>query len=98
MPQLQSTTADHKFTLFSFTSTTDELLMCVIVFQVKKWEPPINYTANIHITVESKVDKDGNMVLDASKFCGRGKYFPRGPVYRYNEIDNECQVLYVRKW
>ena len=51
VPQIESCTNDHKFTLLPITSATGEAVCCVVIFQSLDKTVPLNWKTGIDITV-----------------------------------------------
>ena len=90
--QTECTTEDHKFTLMPIISATGEAVMCAIIFTGRRNAPPAGYTTGIDIRVDPVLDMHGDIELGERNFSGAGKYFPKGPTCRYNNVDIPCQV------
>jgi hypothetical protein len=90
VPQIMSSTTDHKFTMLPFTSASGEAVCCAIIFQGKgavpaTWRTGINHSITPFLTENGELDLEDNF--------GEGKYYPGGPKCKYNGKVVDCLVF-----
>ena len=88
-PQTICSTADHRFTILPFTSSSGEAVCCVIIFQHKEEEVPVTWKTGIDITVENPIrNEKGEIDLELN--IGESKYYPEGPKCKYRGKEVDC--------
>mmetsp|Transcript_17474 Transcript_17474/g.28278 ORF Transcript_17474/g.28278 Transcript_17474/m.28278 type:complete len:110 (+) Transcript_17474:725-1054(+) len=75
--QVMSLDSDHKFTCLPFTSASGEAVCCVIIFQSKTGEVPLDWRMGIDASVNPIQNGKGKITI--SHNMGTGKFHPGGP-------------------
>jgi len=88
VPQVMSSDTDHKFTLLPFTSASGEAVCCVVIFQSKTGQVPMQWRMGIDASVNPIRGSDGE--IDVEMNIGEGKFHPGGPKCKYNGKEVDC--------
>ena len=88
VPQVMSSDKDTKFTLLPFTSASGEAVCCVVIFQHKSGEVPVEWKTGVDVTIDPIRDKNND--IDMRLNLGNGNFYPGGPKCNYNGKEVDC--------
>ena len=88
VPQVMSSGTDHRFTLLPFTAAAGEAVCCVVIFQSKTGQVPMQWRMGIDPSVTPICGSDGK--IDVESNIGEGQFHPGGPKCKYNGKEVEC--------
>jgi len=88
VPQVMCSDFDHNFTCLPFTSASGEAVCCVIIFQSKTGEVPLDWRMGIDASVNPI--RNGKGEITVSHNVGTGKFHPGGPKCNYKGKEVDC--------